>query len=50
MAENRDLQFQSLLADAQEDPDVLRVFVFGSAIDERKPDLEWLRGEAAYRG
>jgi predicted DCC family thiol-disulfide oxidoreductase YuxK len=26
MAENRDLQFQSLLADAQEDPDVLRVF------------------------
>jgi len=40
MAENRDSQFQSLLADAQEDPDVLGVFVFGSRsregfVDER---------------
>jgi hypothetical protein len=40
MAENRDLQFQSLLSDVQEDPDVLAVFLFGSRsregfVDER---------------
>lgn len=29
---------------------VARRHEFGSAIDEWKPDLEWLRGEAAYRG
>jgi predicted nucleotidyltransferase len=40
VAESRESQFQALLADAQEDPDVLGVFLFGSRsregfVDER---------------
>jgi predicted nucleotidyltransferase len=40
VAESRESQFQALLADAQEDPDVVGVFLFGSRsregfVDER---------------